>query len=1771
MLKKIAFCDVMELQVIGDKTNPSLGLVKTASAKILIEPNSEKAKIVEAEIKKHPNALFFRAKAIEANIPNTNGDYFSEEELLKAYKTFEGVPFFTNHDNQNIENAKGKIIFAEWIPEEKAVYTISFVDRDAYPHISRSIEEEYITGVSMGCSVEYSVCNICGNRAEKTDDYCSHIRNRKGRKFSGKATNVVTGETKTFENQQVFEYNYGIKFIELSAVVDPACPSCHIQGIIPNGDYLKRVANMANSLFMMKAAAIEKQAGQEEVGQIEQVLKTLEDLAIKLIQQRKQVEPEFASELVQIITDLQSWTDELVAAGYGNFQGGEVPGTMGDMPQGGAPAPGAPAPVGGPLPVAGEAPAGAPTEAVGGAPAGAISGAPGKALTQKPSLPISAPVRPKANSAGSIQRISDFAVDRIQHGEKIINKFANIMANMNKSGEKNMAKRRTISAKIADKEKTIEILSNSWKEKQEFSEYIKEVPSIQDNDIRLSVKKQDDTFIIVAENRLDPVVSKVWTYDDLNDEQKETIRQNPQGAAVELLESFANSITNREGVKDMTNINREAGASSVQATPEVTTQKQLEQNKGLYHGRTGEEKDVVTQKQLDAVRTGEEQDVVTQKQLDKGIKLNPRQGTEEEVVTQKQLDSNKGPSPRTGEEKDVVTQKQLDAQRTGTEQDVVTEKQLNSVDAPWARQASRDPSKFKSAGAHMQGVISVMADSVLASGATPNEVCEVAASLVDSAKARYDLSQGILSAPQAQNVDVAQRLAYWRNKNFKIASSGKVEIADLILNGLRKMASDSTINPDVIISAVDVIGEGKSAVVSVAKAVDEKLSAAAETFNNKKVNVKEELRQALTASVQESSFEDREKERLNLLASVSDKVTRTSERKKWANKLASKADTMIETTFQESGLNKKDPNFKKNIVSFARGALASQSMKLASITNVTISGNTIQIAVQTDDGEQSVEIPLGESTGPTAGEIMPEGDLGGEGLENVAPPAPEGMGATASAKRMSKKAQVPSGGGMPNAPGGASAPGAPEAGGLPGGAPTNDPIQALTTGDEGLPPEETPADEIPSASDRQMPWAICPECGSSDVDVTQEETGGVTGQCKNPDCGAKYEALIKKNVEFTIINPKKGTEGAGAGGPPPEAPEVPEVPALPVAAQTRLDKKTIVRVGNNQKTHGHVCPACGTKKCKASVDQGGHTEYSCSKCGTEVTKDVLVNKSKPENSVLRVAWSIFPEVKGCSSCEEKAKKLASRIKMEGMLRKASKESNTFPMANCMERVARKYGGDTVASHGPCKGKPVAECVCKELQRLGFRTVRHMERLATASLEVDPMDQCMKEQQKKGLDIKQASSVCACVKNKFLAEAKKKDPLLAEAVDNIHLSALLEDIKSGREKVVTASELVALKEIDEELAKARLAQKIAAKEAELEEDIGKPLPVLVDLTKEEKKASMENSKTVKRVASTPKVIETIEKDVSAGVPRQNQTLGKEGPDNIDVSMAKPSVPRGNAEMGQEGKDNINPPAGLPDVPTGDALIKGEKDTQKGLPGTNNEIKGTVIAEIAAKDVITKEAKGLTEVDTVENNADVPRGKATMGKEGPDNIDVKENKPDVPRGKATMGEEGADNIDVKENKVDIPAGGGGMGHEGETVGTDVNTQYLKNVAAGDKRAAQLERIAQARFNEALKTASWLASSGRIPADKDAFDNVVKALSGFELGQIAKVAEQMFPGRTVKTASTSSEVKEASKDVHTIPAVMMESKQAGSDDFSKRLQAQFTIGNKSFDEKLTIYGEK
>ena len=1797
-LIKYALCDIaVPLNTITEAKNKN-DFIRTAAGKLFLEPNSEQSKIVESEIKKHPTALFFRSKAIKADEPNSNGDYFSESELIRAHKTFEGVPFFTNHNNQNVENARGKIIFAEWVPEEKSIYTISFVDREAFPHICRSIEEEYITGVSMGCSVEYSVCNICSNRAEKTEDYCTHIKERKGRTFSGRARDVKTGEVKEFKNHQVFEYNYGIKFIELSAVVDPACPSCRIESLMENDDILKKVANLENHLHMIKTAAIIKEAGKEEVDQLNNVLKTLEDIAVQLIKNRQQIEVEFASDLVNILSELQVFVDELIGAGYGNVQS-QIPGNAEAPP---------PPPQGNsgslsPQITETASPSPSPIPPPPANTVGTVSGAPNAPLAQKPKLPITAPIKPKSSDKG----------DRMMRAASVISNLESLI-NKITTGEEDMSKRRTLDNKLGSQEQVTKILSSSWKEKQQLLEYIDKVPSIQDNENKLSVKKRDDTFIIVAENKNNNY-QQVWTYEDLNGAEKDLIKGSPKDAALYFLETFANNLKPniKEGETVMSNM-KEAGAKSVNKTPEVVTEAQLEGAKGLYHPRTGDEANVITEKQL--VRNDEEKQVITEAQLEaKTNKLNPRTDTQAEVITEAQLEDKAGVSPRKDSAPTVITQSQLKDNRTGTDTEVITERQLDSVDAPWERAANRDAKLFKSAGEHMSKVIDVLADTVISTGCTAEEACQVGSSLIDSTKNRVEFNKAILASVSNEGIDYSKRLAYWSKKNIKVASAGTEEIAKSIVSGMQKVASDTTINPEVVIDALDVVSEGIDGEIAISKKIDEKLALAAKEVA--KVSKKDELRSALKASVEAKKEIASEK-----------KVTREAERAILTKAISASEkspDHMIETSFQELGAKKTDSNFRAAIKPFARGALASQNMKLASVTNVTISGDTIAIAVQTDEGEQSVEVPIGEEATPT--EPLPEGDLTGEGLENTvgstlaaspapAPaPAPAGLPTgMASAKTMTKVAQTPSGAGVPGTPGGVTAPGAPEQG-LPGAAPQGDPVQALTQ-DE---PQEIP-DEIPTAGEQQPPWAICPECGSSDTDVTMEEGG--KNHCNA--CGAEYEALIEKEIKFKVTKPTKSVGKDDVAG----APEAPEVPALPVAAQAKLTKDVMTRIASNQAKHGHVCPACGMKQCKASVEGNGHIEYKCPACNTDITKELIANVNKPDEGYLRVSWDLVPKIETCASCKESVKKFASLQKIQKMMKSASESK--FPRANCMELVAKKWGGNAVALTGPCKGKPLADCVCGTLEKLGLTKVRHLEKLASVLTQKDPMVECVEDQMKqKGFEKKEAETICNCLKKKF---ASKED-------DNIFIQAFMGDIDSGVEKNLNAQDLdtindlvgtsveapveeapvedmeisdaipteVASETVSVELPK-EVAQELAGavneaveaveveiapveEEVSVKEELPAAEPTVTekstdtavsdaksdsassDIKSDIKSDTEENEmsiaqmqvhkilrvgEAVVKVAATPKKVEHIEVNVEAKVPRNDQKLGEEGKADslINKPNKGPEVPRKDAYMGKEKEADslINKELKLPDVAVDSSYMgKNEQANQKGMPAINNEIKGTVIA---SEDKAIKEAKKMEVIDTVEKEvgAKVPRNESKLGEEAKaDSLINEKNKgPEVPRKDAYMGEEkGADSlINKKLDGPDVPIDSAYMGDE-KSVQKDmpaINDKILKNVAAN--KDVQLERIAMARRMKAVEVTAKLLATKRIP--EGAYENVIEALSKFEIDKIAIVAESMYPMR-----KQASEVVD--KNVYSGPVPVMESKEIVSsspaNELSKKLASSFS----------------
>ena len=122
--------------------------------------------------KENPDFLYIKVFAIKKDEPNDNGDAFSEKELKTAAPTFVGVPLFTNHQNDDVEKARGECVHSWYDDKDGGIYIIGRVDKLAYPRLARGIETGYVTGTSMGCSVENSICSVCHNNAHTSEDYC---------------------------------------------------------------------------------------------------------------------------------------------------------------------------------------------------------------------------------------------------------------------------------------------------------------------------------------------------------------------------------------------------------------------------------------------------------------------------------------------------------------------------------------------------------------------------------------------------------------------------------------------------------------------------------------------------------------------------------------------------------------------------------------------------------------------------------------------------------------------------------------------------------------------------------------------------------------------------------------------------------------------------------------------------------------------------------------------------------------------------------------------------------------------------------------------------------------------------------------------------------------------------------------------------------------------------------------------------------------------------------------------------------------------------------------------------------------------------------------------------------------------------------------------------------------------------------------------------------------------------------------------------------------
>ena len=225
-------------EILGESFNPNNYLLTHATiiASVDVEevPNVKLGSVVEDG--KSINRKFpdYRVLSGTDKYINNNLDCWSRSTLLKSYRTFIGAHNFCEH--VQIEDlSKGRIIDA--VPRDvgDSVYVdILVATNRKHASLIRDIESERMRSMSMGCSVDFTLCTKCGHVAADETQMCSHVRYEKGNTFFDRKGNQH--RVAELCGHPSIEPTGGVNFIEASWVAIPAFTGAVARTVIGLGE-----------------------------------------------------------------------------------------------------------------------------------------------------------------------------------------------------------------------------------------------------------------------------------------------------------------------------------------------------------------------------------------------------------------------------------------------------------------------------------------------------------------------------------------------------------------------------------------------------------------------------------------------------------------------------------------------------------------------------------------------------------------------------------------------------------------------------------------------------------------------------------------------------------------------------------------------------------------------------------------------------------------------------------------------------------------------------------------------------------------------------------------------------------------------------------------------------------------------------------------------------------------------------------------------------------------------------------------------------------------------------------------------------------------------------------------------------------------------------------------------------------------------------------------------------------------------------------------------
>ena len=221
-------------EIFGQPFNPKDYLLThvtiVASVDTFEPPNTKLGSVTEGGFRVNRKYGNYRVKLGCDKYINNNLDCWDRDVLLKSHKTFIGGHNFVEHV-QVEALSKGRIIDAVARDLGDTVYVDILIATDRkHADLCTAIETGKMSTLSMGCTVDGTICTKCGHWAADETEMCPHIKYEKGNTFfdeQGRQHRVAE-----LCGHASLEPTGGVQFVEGSWVGTPAFTGAVLRNII---------------------------------------------------------------------------------------------------------------------------------------------------------------------------------------------------------------------------------------------------------------------------------------------------------------------------------------------------------------------------------------------------------------------------------------------------------------------------------------------------------------------------------------------------------------------------------------------------------------------------------------------------------------------------------------------------------------------------------------------------------------------------------------------------------------------------------------------------------------------------------------------------------------------------------------------------------------------------------------------------------------------------------------------------------------------------------------------------------------------------------------------------------------------------------------------------------------------------------------------------------------------------------------------------------------------------------------------------------------------------------------------------------------------------------------------------------------------------------------------------------------------------------------------------------------------------------------------------